>query len=141
MKKFSGRVKLLDFRVINIICCSRKKINIFKSSFSIKVSFEGDFLSCLHQLFEIEESEIYDDYLQLRELVEIDKKFVDRSGLVIEGEGKIWILTRQISSSSGTPFSEISSDSITERIFMSRKIKKRLRIFWFSSFFLLWLLL
>ena len=89
MKKFSGRVKLLDFRIINIICCSRKKINIFKSSFSIKVSFEGDFLSCLHQLFEIEESEIYDDYLQLRELVEIDKKFVDRSGLVIDGEGKI----------------------------------------------------
>ena len=45
-------------------------------------------MSCLHQLFEIEESEIYGDYLQLRELVEIDKKFVDRSDLVIDGEGK-----------------------------------------------------
>ena len=67
----------------------QSKNKLLKSIFSIKVSFEGDFLSCLHQLFEIEESEIYDDYLQLRELVEIDKKFVDRSGLVIEGEGKI----------------------------------------------------
>ena len=70
---------------------------IFKSIFSIKVSFEGDFLSCLNQLFEIGESEIYGDYLQLRELVEIDKKFVNRSDLVIDG-GKIGILSCQISS-------------------------------------------
>ena len=61
---------------------------IFKSIFSIKVSFEGDFLSCLNQLFEIEESEIYGDYLQLRELVEIEKKFVNRSTLQ-DGKGKI----------------------------------------------------
>ena len=76
------------FKAINFICCSQKKINIFKSIFSIKVSFEEDFLSCLNQLFEIEESEIYGDYLQLRELVSIDKKFVDRNDLLIKGEGK-----------------------------------------------------
>ena len=76
----------------NLLHCSQK-INIFKRIFSIKVSFEADFLSCLHQLFEIEESKIYDDYLQLRELVEIDKTFVNRSGLSIDGEGKIGILS------------------------------------------------
>ena len=86
MKKFSG-LKLLDFKSYLLHCS--QKINIFKRIFSIKVSFEADFLSCLHQLFEIEESEIYGDYLQLRELVEIEKKFVDRSGLVIDEEGKI----------------------------------------------------
>ena len=75
----------------------QSKNKLLKSIFSIKVSFEGDFLSCLHQLFEIDESEIYDDYLQLRELVEIDKKFVNRSDLVIDG-GKIGILSCQISS-------------------------------------------
>ena len=75
---------------INFICCSEKKNNIFKSIFSIKVSFE-DLLSCLQQLFEIDESEIYGDYIQLRELVNIDKKFVNRSDLSMNGEGKLLI--------------------------------------------------
>ena len=86
IEKISG-LKLLDFQS-NLLHLLQSK-NIFKSIFPFKVSLEGDFLSCLHQLFETEESEIYGDYLQLRELVEIDEKFIDRSGLVIDGEGKI----------------------------------------------------
>ena len=59
--------------------------------FSIKYSFEGDFLTCLNQLFEIEESQIYSDYVLLRELVSIDKNFVNRSDILIDGEGKFSI--------------------------------------------------
>ena len=88
IEKIFWQSKLLDLEQLTS-SVAVKKINIFKSIFSIKVSFEGDFLSCLRQLFEIEESEIYGDYLQLRELVEIDKKFVDRSGPVIDEKGKI----------------------------------------------------
>ena len=75
-------------RQLIFICCCQKKYRYLRAFFSVKVSFEEDFLSCLHQLFEIEESEIYGDYLQLRELVSIDKKFVDRNDLLIRREGK-----------------------------------------------------
>ena len=90
MKIFSGRVKLHDLKT-NSTLILVKEINILSSIFSIKQRFEGDLLSCLHQLFEIDESEIYDDYIQLRELINIDKKIVDRSDLVMDREGNILI--------------------------------------------------
>ena len=41
----------------------------------------GNFLFCLSKLFGKNESDIYDDFLHLRELVEVEEAFVDRTQL------------------------------------------------------------
>ena len=46
---------------------------------------EGNFISCLSVLFDVEEFKIYDDFLKLPELVNIEKKFVNRSKLSAAG--------------------------------------------------------
>ena len=57
-------------------------------------SLEGNFLSCLSTLFFVEEFKIYEDFLQLSDLVETKRVFVDRKELSTNGKVKFFFITQ-----------------------------------------------
>ena len=40
---------------------------------------QGNIIFCLSQLFNVTEDKIYNDFMQLRELVDLNEEFADRS--------------------------------------------------------------
>ena len=53
-------------------------------------SVEANCLSCLSTLFALEEFKIYEDFLQLSDLVEAEKIFVNRTELSTNGKVKLF---------------------------------------------------
>ena len=54
----------------------------------IIISFEGDLIFCLSEIFGVDENIIYEDYLDLRELIETEVEFINRTDLIIAEIGK-----------------------------------------------------
>ena len=50
---------------------------------------EGNFIFCLSKIFGVEESEIFEDFQQLQELVVSDIDFINRSHYSLEGKGML----------------------------------------------------
>ena len=111
---------------------------------------EGNFISCLSVLFDVEEFKIYDDFLKLPELVEIEKEFFNRSELVNGTEMNTTIdipnrLQKFIGSNVAIGDYDVGSVLLSEQAFKSNKRILELLyelVFWLrpSGNFQIWIL-
>ena len=78
------------FKKEEILKMFSKDCTNLKKKYKSFQSVEANCLSCLSTLFALEEFKIYEDFLQLSDLVEAEKIFVNRTELSTNGKVKLF---------------------------------------------------